>query len=144
MDRVINFDDEFSKFYKRAEDIEECLRNFVKIKKHHPKVYFAYGDVLERTSYTYSKGYVPANCVFDGQTYITPFTELERACNIIVRKDGNREPYPKNIKVGNKAIGQAWLQDGAEVFSPRHALTHSMQSTALMLRTWAICFQERI
>ena len=144
MDRVMNVDDDFSTYYRRAEDIEECLRTFRNIRRSHRSVRFDYDDVLNTELYRYQRGHVPSICGLTGETLLTPFTELARACNIIVLSDGTKLPYPDDLKVGNRATGQAWLADGTEVFSPRHALAHSIQSTAQMLRSWAISFQERM
>lgn len=145
MDKVRNMvSDKISLYKDHAETVAQGLEAFKRIVNNHKDISFQYRDVLNSELKRYKKGEVITVCSLDGKKYLTPFNMLEKACVKVIKYDGTMIPYPADLKIGNRAIGQAWLEDGTEVFSPRHAFEHSITATARMLRSWAIDFQERM
>ena len=131
-------------YEEKAEKIAKGFESFRRIRKAHKNIFFQYDDILESEFNLYHGGHVPSICNFTGQKLLTPFDQLKNACQVVIKEDGTSIPYPEELRLGNKSTGQAYLPDGTEVFSPRHALAQSIKSSAHMLRSWAINFQERM
>ncbi|MBQ9314327.1 MAG: hypothetical protein IJ220_04915 [Clostridia bacterium] len=137
---TINNIDNYS---QKADRIYENLKSFKKVIAAHRNIPFSYIDSLNTELSHYQAGYICTICVFDGELYRTPIDLLPKTCNLIMLRDGSTLPYPENIKIGNEAIGQAWVNN-QEVFSPRHALNHSINSTIRMLLGWVASFQKNL
>lgn len=142
MDQLSTIDD-FNEFENKAKGIFDGLMKFKHIMRSHRKIKFNYIDVFKTEFARYERSYVPTICVFDGIVRLTPIVLLKKASSIVIHSDWSKNPYPDNIEIGNEAIGQAWV-DGIEVFSPRHALNHSMNSTIKLLRNWAFKFKNEL
>ena len=121
-----------------------ALHIFQEITRRNPRIPFPYQDVLKSDLYCYKHNMVPVMDNFTGKVQFIPFREMSTKCNLVYLKNGNTLSYPSKMKIGNEAIGQAWLEDGTEIFSPRHALIHSLQSTTKRILNWVICFRQKL
>lgn len=128
----------------KAQDLADALKSFSKVVKSNKKIPFEYRDVLEKERSTYATQHVPFLNNFNGEVSLTPFGYLIKASQIVVKSDGKQIPYPPKLKIGNETIGQAWLSDNTEVFSPRHALNKSMNDTAQRLYDWSCIFKYEL
>ena len=83
-------------------------------------------------------------CVFDGHLKYFSISTLQQDCSIYITKNGTQFYNLVNHRIGNQAIGQAWLQSGEEVFMPKYAVNHSMNSTATRIISWALLYRNKI
>ena len=143
MENAINLRD-VTDFSTKADKILEGLKQFKKVLKAHRRLNFPYTDVLNTELSIYDSGHVSYTCVFDGKMSQALIERLPEKCAVVVKKDALQLPTPKNLKIGNGAIGQAWLEDGTEVFSLKEAINHSMNSTAKMLKDWSINYKSKL
>jgi len=152
LDHILNMTERLMKvsdpkdFKSMAEDITDSMHSFKKVlKTNRHRISFPYMDVLNNEYKRYGNSHVAMMNNFSTENILlTPFDMLFKASQIVVSKNGEHYPYPDDLKIGNKAIGQAWLSDGTEVFSPREAIMESMHSTTKRLHEWALGMKREL
>lgn len=131
-------------FQKKAELLMQALTEFKSLLRELHQKDFAYYDVLKEEQSSYMRRCVTILDNFTAAAFHIPFTILSKAASCVVTIHGKKLPYPEKLKLGNPAIGQAWLANGKEVFSPREAIQHSIDASAIRLQKWVKEFHHEI
>lgn len=131
-------------FRKDAIAIKTCIKELRNIINKHSEINFEYTDVIENMYSYYRSNCVPIINLFTGYNIYINFRFLNKISKKIILSNGAEINYTKKIKIGNSAIGQVYLEDGKEVYSPRHAIIHSLSSSAKMIRDWSMEVKNKL